>query len=198
VGPAPPNPGRGRRRFALTASTGGWFARRKAPDGPRYLERFRILEPPILTETKIRIYRGDVAGALRYAYPLVLEDVEKAYAVKFPPEWTHEEILRTGIPPGAGPVVELLPRLYRLYAPARYSDGAPLPPEAGTEAIEILRSLYSVAPMWRLYAWHRPSGLGRLFPPRAPSPPVEAVDAASVGPEAEAPVAEPPATAEVP
>jgi hypothetical protein len=148
----------------------GWFARRRAAPGPDYLERFLPLEPPLLIETKRRIYRGDVAGALRYAYPLVLEDVQRAYGVSFPPEWTHEEILRTGIPPGAGPIAEFLPRLYKLYAPARYSDGGPLPPGAGTETIEILWSLYSVAPMWRLYAWHRPSGLARLFPPRAPAP----------------------------
>jgi hypothetical protein len=161
----------------------GWFARRRARDTPRYLERFRTLEPPILTETKRRIYRGDVAGALRYAYPLVLEDVQRAYGVSFPPEWTHEEILRAGIPPGAGPVAEFLPKLYELYAPARYSNGASLPPEAGAQTIEILRSLYSVAAMWRLYAWHKPGGLGRLFPPRAPAPPAEPADESEPGAE---------------
>jgi len=178
----------------------GWFARRRARDAPRYLERFRTIEPPILTETKRRIYRGDVAGALRYAYPLVLEDVQKAYGVTFPPEWTHEEILRAGLPPGAGVVAEFLPRLYRLYAPARYSGDTPLPPEAGTEAIEVLRSLYSVAPMWRLYAWHRPHGLARLFPPRAPSPETEAGDAPDGAEPAEGtpPSAEPAATAGTP
>jgi hypothetical protein len=153
------------------SGSSGWFGRRKAADSPEFLERFRTLEPPVLTETKRRIYRGDVPGALRYAYPLVLEDVQKAYGVTFPPEWTHEEILRMGVPTTAGPVAEFLPKLYELYAPARYSDGGTLPPDAGPRTIEILRSLYSVAPMWRLYAWHRPSGLARLFPPRTPSPP---------------------------
>lgn len=152
----------------------GWWGRRRragADEGPPYLERFRSVELPILTETKRRIYRGDVAGALRYAYPLVLEDLQKAYGLSFPPEWTHEEILRLGLPRGAGPVEEFLPRLYRLYAPARYGLARTSPAVDGAEAVELLRSIYSVAPMWRLYAWHRPGALGRLFPPRHPSPP---------------------------
>lgn len=145
-----------------------WF--RRVAGEPVYVERLRTVELPLIAETKRRLVRGDVPGALRYAYPIVLEDVQKAYGVAFPAEWTHEEILRRGIPPGAGPVGEFLARLYRLYAPARYSDGRPLTPEDGTEAIELLRGIYAVAPMWRLYAWHRPSALERLFPPRTPAP----------------------------
>ena len=153
--------------------SGSWWRRHESP--APFLERLRPVELPLLAETKRRIFAGDTPGALRYAYPLILEDVQRAYGLRFPPEWTHEEILRRGLPPGTGPLAEFLPRLYRLYAPARYSDGASLPPGAGMEAVELIRSLYSFAPMWRLYAWHRPSGLRRLFPPRAdparPDPP---------------------------
>ena len=147
----------------------GLFRRRGADGGPLVVERVRSIELPILTEMKRRLVRGDVADALRYAYPLVLEDVEKAYGVGFPPEWTHEEILRLGIPPGAGPVGEFLPRLYRLYAPARYGPNPRLTDADGAEALELLRSIYAVAPMWRLYAWHRPTAMERLFPPRHPT-----------------------------
>lgn len=152
------------------SASGGWFRRRARGPDDGVVERVRTIELPIETEVKRRVLRGDVAGALRYAYPLVLEDLQKAYDVSFPPEWTHEEILRRGLPPGAGPVDELLPRLYRLYAEARYGDGAALTAEDGREALELLRSLYAVAPMWRLYAWHRPGALDRLFPPRHPAP----------------------------
>jgi hypothetical protein len=177
----------------MSAGRTGWLSFRRAPTPPEYLERLRPVELPILTETKRRIFRGDVAGALRYAYPLVLEDVQKAYGVTFPPEWTHEEILRHGIPAQAGPIAEFLGQLYRLYAPARYSDGAGLAPEAGMEAIELLRSIYAFAPMWRLYAWHRPAGLQRLFPPRtaASVPP-------AVPPATEPGMPEPLATVESP
>jgi hypothetical protein len=146
-----------------------WSLRRSVPM-PEYFERLRQVELPILTETKRRIYRGDVAGALRYAYPLVLEDLQRAYGVEFSPAWTHEEILRNGLPPGAGPISEFLPRLYQLYGPARYGGKDPLPPDAGTETIELLRSIYAFAPMWRLYAWQRRTGLRRLFPPQVPVP----------------------------
>ena len=164
-------------------STGGWFRRRSADD-PRYIERHRPVELPLIVETQRRIFRGDIPGAMRYVYPLVLEDVQKAYGVQFPPEWTHEEILRRGVPAGSGPVAEFLPRLYRLYAPARYAGTTALSPEDGAEAIELLRGIYSVAPMWRLYAWHRPTTLERLFPPRTPSPPAEVEGAEAAAAEA--------------
>lgn len=148
---------------------------RRIAEAPYVIEKLRPVELPILTETKRRVYGGDVAGALRYAYPLVLEDLQKAYGVQFPEGWTHEEILRQGLPPGAGPIGEFLPRLYRLYGAARYGVGAELPASAGTETIELLRSIYAFAPMWRLYAWKRRSGLRRLFPPRAEPPPAGTV-----------------------
>lgn len=160
---------------------GRWWGRRSPAIELR--ERLRPIELPILTETKRRIYGGDVAGALRYAYPLVLEDLQRAYGVEFPPEWTHEEILRTGLPPGAGPIGDFLPRLYRLYGRARYGRGAPIPERDGLEAIELLRSIYAFAPMWRLYAWQRRRGLADLFPPRVLPPGPIAEPAPSPGPE---------------
>ncbi len=152
-----------------------WLRRRSTTIELR--ERLRPVELPLLAETKRRIFGGDVAGALRYAYPLVLDDLQRAYGVQFPPDWTHEEILRGGLPPGAGPIGEFLPRLYRLYGQARYGSGAELTEADGLAAVELLRSIYAYAPMWRLYAWQRRRGLGHLFPPRvelpvgAPAPP---------------------------
>jgi hypothetical protein len=167
----------------MTTASGGRWSWRRELAAPFVVERLRPVELPILTETKRRIFGGDVAGALRYAYPLVLEDLQKAYGVQFPIAWTHEEILRRGLPPGAGPIGEFLPRLYRLYGPARYGEAVDIPESAGVETIELLRSIYAFAPMWRLYAWQRRSGLRRLFPPRATTPPPDAGFAEESAPE---------------
>ncbi len=168
----------------MSAPARSWWLGRRGPDpaGPQLL--LRPVELPVLTETKRRIYRGNVAEALRYAYPIVLEDLQQAYGVQFPAEWTHEEILRLGLPPAAGPLSEFLARFYRLYGPARYAPGATLPPEAGNEAIELLRSIYAFAPMWRLYAWRQPRGLARFLPPRVDAPEAREGAEAPPGPEA--------------
>ncbi len=112
-------------------------------------ERIRGVEVPVLTEAKRRLLRRDAAGALREAYPRLLEDLQRAYGVEFPPGYAHEEILALGFTEPMRPLAEFFDRFYRLYAPVRY--GGRTADGAGDEVLELLRSLYSPEPMWRLY-----------------------------------------------
>ncbi|MHB8352574.1 MAG: hypothetical protein ACYDFT_07820 [Thermoplasmata archaeon] len=116
---------------------------------PVVTERIRGVEVPVLTDAKRRLLRRDVAGALRDAYPKLLEDLQRAYGVEFPPGYSHEEILARGFTEPMRPLTEFFDRLYRLYAPVRF--GGRMPDDRGDEVLELLRSLYSPEPMWRLY-----------------------------------------------
>lgn len=132
------------------------------PAGPlQVVERIRAVEVPVLTETKRRLGRGEVGAALRYAYPQVVADLQRAYRHPFAVGWTHEEILRFGFHPEMEPLREFFEALWRLYEPFRYGDRAP-PPD-GRQVLELLLSLYAAEPMWRLYL--APARAGGAHPP---------------------------------
>ena len=113
-------------------------------------DRYRPVEVPILTEAKRRAAVGDLGGALRYAYPRVLADLERAFEVEFPPGFSHEEIVERAFTPAMAPLRVFLDQLYRMYAPARYGGAGP-PAGSAEELVELLKSLYAADPMWRLY-----------------------------------------------
>jgi hypothetical protein len=127
-----------------------WRSRRDGePDPVVFVDRIRAVEVPVLTEAKRRLVRGDVPGALRFAYPKVLEDLGRAFGTPIPEGFSHEEIVDRGFTPEMAPLVDFFDRLYALYAPARFGTGPP--PDSGDEVLELLQSLYSAEPMWRLY-----------------------------------------------
>jgi hypothetical protein len=112
------------------------------------LETRRPVEVPVLTETKRRWGRGDRAGAVRYGYESVLVDLQRGFAVEFPPDWTHEDILERGVTPEMESIPEFLGRLVRIYERVRYGPAVPrdLPsPEP------LLQSIYAHPKMWGLY-----------------------------------------------
>jgi len=113
------------------------------------VDRIRAVEVPVLTEAKRYIVRGEVSAALRFAYPKVVEDLSRAFGTALPEGYSHEELLARSFTPEMAPLVDFFNRLYALYAPARFGDGAT--PESGEEALELLQSLYAAEPMWRLY-----------------------------------------------
>jgi hypothetical protein len=112
------------------------------------VDQIRTMEVPVVTEVKRRVMRGDYDGAVLYAYPRALEDLEKAYGVAFSPDWTHSEILVRGMHPEMGGLPEMFLRLYRLYEPVRYGRGGPRSP---TDLQGLMVSIYSQRPMWKLY-----------------------------------------------
>jgi hypothetical protein len=123
-----------------------WWRRSREP---AVRERVRAIEVPVLTETKRFLAREEVAPALRYAYPVVLRDLERAYGVTFPEGFTHEEIVARAFTEEMRPLADFLDGLYRLYAPVRYGNRPP--PGSADEVLELLQSLYSPERMWRLY-----------------------------------------------
>jgi hypothetical protein len=133
---------------------------RAPPTDPVVLDRIRAIEVPVLTEVKRRLGRQDLAGAVLYAYPAVVEDLARAYGVELPPGYSHEEILRRGFTSEMAPLADFFDRLYRLYAPVRY--GGRSPPGTGEDLLELLQSLYAADPMWRLYV--RPGEPGPTDP----------------------------------
>ncbi|MCI4325831.1 MAG: hypothetical protein L3K00_08160 [Thermoplasmata archaeon] len=123
--------------------------RRPEPTPPVVLDRIRPVEVPVLTEVKRRLGRDDVAGALLYAYPKVVEDLGRAYDVAFPEGYSHEEILTRRFNEAMAPMAEFFDQLYRMYAPVRFGGRAP--PGTADVVLELVQSLYSPEPMWRLY-----------------------------------------------
>jgi hypothetical protein len=127
-----------------------WFSRPEdAPPAPQAPDRVRAIEVPVLTELKRRLGHDDLAGALLYVYPKVVEDLARAYGADVPAGYSHEEIVARKLAGPMGTQVEFLDRLYRMYAPVRYGQGPS--PGTGDEILEIVQSLYAPEPMWRLY-----------------------------------------------
>ncbi|MCI4328382.1 MAG: hypothetical protein L3J86_02245 [Thermoplasmata archaeon] len=123
--------------------------RRPDPPPAVVVDRIRPVEVPTLTEVKRRLGRNDVAGALLYAYPKIVEDLGRAYGVDFPEGFSHEEILAKRFNAEMAPMAEFFDRLYRLYAPVRF--GRHPTPHAADIVLELVQSLYSPEPMLRLY-----------------------------------------------
>jgi hypothetical protein len=115
---------------------------------PVVLETMRSVEVPPITETKRRWSQGDRAGAIEYAYQTTLSDVQRAFHVRFRPDWTNEEVLIFGVTPEMVPIPDFLERLLRLYEPVRY--GGAVPPDAPCPDA-LLQSIYAHHDMWTLY-----------------------------------------------
>ena len=159
--PAPPSPS---PRELL-----GALVHRLLHPRPIVLETRRPVEVPVLTETKRRWARGDRVGAIQYAYSGALADVERAFDVRFPPDWTHEDILIRGVSPEMGSVPDFLVDLLRVYEPVRYGGAAP---GAGESPVPILQSIYAHPKMWGLYLAAVPApASGASSAPTAPSAP---------------------------
>lgn len=125
-----------------------WFTRAPAPP-PEIIERVEAVEIPVITETKRRLARGEYEEALRAAYAQVVADVQRAYAARFPPGWTHDELIERGLDGRMGHLPEFLRRLTDLYVPVRYGP-APAP-EDPEQLTGLLVSIYAQRPMWQLY-----------------------------------------------
>ncbi len=125
------------------------------------------MEVPVLTETKRRWGNGDRRGAIQYAYDAVLVDLERAFGARFPPDWTHEDILERGVSTEMGSIPDFLIQLLKLYEPVRYGN-ADAEPTRSPEP--ILQSIYGHPKMWGLYLAEVPATAAATA---APAPPPE-------------------------
>jgi hypothetical protein len=135
------------------------------------LETMRPVEVPPITETKRRWLKGDREGAILYAYEAVLGDLQRAYGVRYPPDWTHDDILVLGVTPEMEPILPFVRELHDQYLPLRYGGQVP---EGIPSPDRLVQSVYSQRAMWSLYVEgvrrdddHRPPP----DPARLPPPP---------------------------
>jgi hypothetical protein len=112
------------------------------------LETMRPVEVPPLTETKRRWLKGDREGAILYAYEAVLVDLQRAYGVRYPPDWTHDDILVLGVTSEMEPILPFVRELHDQYLPLRYGGRVP---EGSPSPDRLVQSVYSQRPMWSLY-----------------------------------------------
>lgn len=115
---------------------------------PIVLETRRPIEVPVLTEVKRLWQNGEKAASIRLGYVTVLADVQRAFGVQFPEDWTHEDILERGVTQEMVPIPDFLHKFLSLYAPLRYGS---VPPEDLPSPEPILQSIYSHPKMWGLY-----------------------------------------------
>ena len=120
---------------------------------PVVLESRRPIEVAVVTEVKRLWANGQREKAVRYACDSVIADLQRGYAVRFPPDWTHEDILVRGVTPEMGPIPDFLAHLVRLYEPVRYGG---LPSETSASPVPLVESIYSQPAMWGLYLAHVP------------------------------------------
>ena len=126
------------------------------------LETMRPVEVPVLTETKRRWLAGDRDGAILYAYEAVLADLQRAYGVRYPPDWTHDDILEHGVTPEMEPLLPFLKGLHDLYLPLRYGGIVP----AGVPSPDrLVQSVYAQRAMWGLYVEGVRRDDARVTPP---------------------------------
>ena len=136
------------RRSQVAQSFMQRMARRFGRRGPLIAHSIIPVEVPVLTETKRLWASGKRTESVRFAYLNSLQDLQRAFGVRFPPNWTHEEIQVHGMTPAMGGLPEFFLHLYHLYEPVRY--GGSKTPE-GNPA-DLLQSIYGYPEMWQLYA----------------------------------------------
>ena len=126
-----------------------WFSK-TPPPATEVVERVEPIEIPIISETQRRLARDEYDAALGGAYRQVVDDLQRAYGLTFPPGWTQYEILDKGLAdPKLGHLPEFIRRLTDLYVPMRFG---PPPWTRDPDQLEaLLRSIYARRPLWALY-----------------------------------------------
>ncbi len=102
-------------------------------------------QTPVAVRVEALLREGRVADAILLAYRSAEEDVQKAFGLRLPKEWTHREFLLQYLRPDMGLVAEILPQLYAMFEPVRYGrrGDRPAPPNL----VEIVRALYEDTPL---------------------------------------------------
>jgi len=77
-------------------------------------------DPAALREVDKYLAKSEYAKAVLTAFPLVMNDVQRAFGTTFPAHWTARDVLAHGLRPDSGNLPSLLYALYRLYEPVRF------------------------------------------------------------------------------
>jgi hypothetical protein len=112
-----------------------------------------------VTNAERELAAGHYHRAVGDGYHRVVLDLQKAYGLALPPQWTHRQFLSEFLRDDMGILTTLVARLYRLYEPVRYGTAADWTSE---DPVPILRLIYTEPPMRELYRGNsRPSTSGR-------------------------------------
>ncbi|MCI4364532.1 MAG: hypothetical protein L3K10_00485 [Thermoplasmata archaeon] len=106
------------------------------------------VEIPVLAEVATTLSKGDFAGAVSHAYHRVILDLQRAYGLSLPAQWTHREFLRKYLRRDMGPLPALVGRFYGLYEPVRYGTEADW---VRSDLQELLAQIYTEPPLRGLY-----------------------------------------------
>ncbi len=119
---------------------------------------------PVVAQTEKRLAQQEYARAVSEAYHRVVLDLQKAYGLSLPAQWTHREFLSDFLREDMGVLTSRVARLYEMYEPVRY----------GTESdwtkgdlMELLHQIYDEPPMRNLYLRSPTRGAGNGDPPKA-------------------------------
>jgi hypothetical protein len=91
---------------------------------------------------------GNYDHAVREAYHRVVLDLQKAYGLSLPAQWTHRQFLTEFLRDDMGILTTLVDRLYRLYEPVRYGTR---PDWLSEDPVQILTLIYTEPSMRDLY-----------------------------------------------
>ncbi|MCI4343360.1 MAG: hypothetical protein L3J92_04500 [Thermoplasmata archaeon] len=91
---------------------------------------------------------GQYDRAVREAYHRVVLDLQKAYGLSLPAQWTHREFLSDFLRNDMGILTTLVAQLYRLYEPVRYGVRSDWLTE---DPLPILHLIYNEPAMRDLY-----------------------------------------------
>jgi hypothetical protein len=106
------------------------------------------MQVPVITEAERRLAQGDYPRAVSDAYHRVVLDLQKAYGLTLPAQWTHREFLSDFLRDDMGILTSRVARLYRMYEPIRYGGTAD---STAGDLVDLLRQIYAEPPMRDLY-----------------------------------------------
>jgi len=116
---------------------------------------------PVLDNAQALLLKGEYGRAVSDSYHRVVLDLQKAYGLTLPAQWTHREFLSDFLREDMGVVTTRVAGLYRLYEPVRYGRESDW---ARGDLMDLLRQIYEESSMRNLY-------LGRPGPPTRTKPP---------------------------
>jgi hypothetical protein len=103
---------------------------------------------PVVVEAEKRLAQAQYARAVGDAYHRVVLDLQRAYGLSLPAQWTHREFLSDFLRDDMGVLTSRVNRLYELYEPVRYGTESDW---AKGDLIELLRQIYEEPSMRNLY-----------------------------------------------
>ena len=131
-----------------------------------------VAPPPVLAKVDRLLKDGQDAEAIRLAYLTAEADVQRAFGLKLPRQWTHREFLTQYLRKDMGYLVVLLPQLHEMFEPVRYGRPGPV---SGAKLMNLLRSIYQEPSMrrlsWSIGADSSPQGGPAASRDRTSSPP---------------------------